>query len=288
MIKRRHFLLAAAALSLGGSGLARAWRAPDFDSLRARLGPGGRLGLAAIDLGSGRYIGHDRASRFAMASTFKLALAGMVLVETDAGRLSLGQQLRVSRADLLDHAPRVAAAGIGAAMSLEAACAAIVEVSDNGAANMLLRQIGGPAALTRFFRRCGDGSSRLDRIEPALNQNLPGDPRDTTTPAAMLGTMRALLAGRMLSTASRRRLERWMMTSTRGTDRLRAGLPTAWRAGSKAGTGARGAHNDLAIARPPGRAPILVALYLDGGTASGDQRAAIHRDCARLIATAFA
>ena len=222
-----------------------------------------------------------------MASTFKLALAGAVLAEAEARRLSLTDQLTVKPSHLLEYAPVVREAGAGARLPIERLCAAIVEVSDNGAANMLLERIGGPAAMTAFFRRCGDRFSRLDRMEPELNSNLPGDPRDTTTPAAMVQTMRTLLIEGPLTPPSRQRLANWMVGSTRGLDRLRAGLPGGWRAGSKAGTGARGSTNDLVIAWPHKAGPILIACYLDSPHSSVEARVAVHQAVARRVAAAF-
>lgn len=261
---------------------------PEFADLRARLGPGGRIGLAAIDVGSGKRIMFDAGSRYAMASTFKLALAALVLANFEAGRLSLTDKLIVRQEHLLEYAPVVLAAGVGARLSIEQLCAAIVEVSDNGAANMLLERVGGPPAMTAFFRRCGDHFTRLDRIEPELNSNLPGDPRDTTTPTAMVQLMRTLLISGALQPQSRQQLALWMVRSSRGLDRLRAGLPPSWEAGSKAGTGGRGATNDLVIAWPPGRQPILIACYLDSPGATDDVRAAVHQEAARRVASAFA
>lgn len=138
-----------------------------------------------------------------------------------------------------------------------------------------------------FFRSCGDAATRLDRTETTLNTNLPGDPRDTTTPAAMVGTMRALLFGDRLSAASRARLGGWMEGATTGRARLRAGLPAGWRVGDKTGNGANGTANDIAFAIPPGRAPILIARYQSGGTADLAARDAIHAAVARAVAAAF-
>jgi beta-lactamase class A len=287
MIDRRALLSAGLAFA-ASAAVGRPDPAAGFMDLRARLGSGARLGLAAIDAGSGRRILFDAESRYAMASTFKLALAAMVLANVDQGRLSLAGKLNVRREDLLGYAPVVHVAGAGARLSIERLCAAIVEVSDNGAANMLLRRVGGPKAMTGFFRRCGDRITRLDRIEPELNSNLPGDKRDTTTPLAMAQSMQAFLTGNPLSIQSKQRLVQWLVRSSRGLDRLRAGLPPRWRVGSKAGTGARGAMNDLAIAWPPGKPPILIACYLDSPHSTDDVRAAVHREVARRIAAAFA
>jgi beta-lactamase class A len=289
MIDRRALLLGGLALGAGCAGHpqeARRARA-DFRGLQAMLGPGGRLGVAALDTGTGRWLRHDEDGRYAMASTFKWVLAAAILAEVEAGRLALDRELSFTRADLVSHAPVVEANLERGRLPVERLCAAIVEVSDNTAANLLLARIGGPAGLTRFCRAHGDGVTRLDRNEPELNANLPGDPRDTTSPAAMAGLMRTLLLGDALRPASRARLIGWMQGATTGLQRLRAGLPSGWRVGDKTGNGANGAANDLAIAFPPRRAPILTASFQSGGTAERPARDAIHALVARAVASAF-
>ncbi len=132
-------------------------------------------------------------------------------------------------------------------------CAAIVEVSDNTAANLLLKFIGGPPAVTKFARELGDEVTRLDRTEPELNTNLPGDPRDTTSPRAMVGQhAEAVHRRRRCPQASLNLLNTWMIQATAGLARIRAGFRRRWKAGDKTGTGANGAVNDLAILWPPG------------------------------------
>jgi beta-lactamase class A len=289
MIDRRSFVIGAGLLAAGctgyphESGRARA----DFRGLQQSLGPGGRLGVAALDSGSGGWLLHDENGRYAMASTFKLALAGAILAEVEQGRLALDREVAFGRADLVPYAPVIEANLERGSLPVERLCAAIVEVSDNAAANLLLARIGGPAGLTAFIRRCGDRATRLDRIETALNTNLPGDPRDTTTPIAMAGLMRTLLLGEAVGAASRARLAGWMEGASTGRARLRAGLPAAWRTGDKTGNGANGAANDLAIAWPPGRAPILIACYLSGGTVDTAARDLVHQQVARAVAAAF-
>ena len=289
MIDRRSVLLAAGLLAAGCAGYpAESRRArADFRGLQRSLGPGGRLGVAALDSGSGRWLLHDENSRYAMASTFKLALAGAILAEIEQGRLALNQEIAFSRADLVPYAPVVEANLERGRLPVERLCAAIVEVSDNAAANLLLARIGGPAGFTAFARRCGDPMTRLDRTETALNSNLPGDPRDTTTPLAMAGLMRSLLLGEALGAPSRGRLAGWMEGASTGRARLRAGLPAGWRVGDKTGNGANGAANDLAIAWPPGRPPILVACYQSGGTAETPARDRVYQQVARAVAAAF-
>ncbi len=254
--------------------------------IEARIG--GRLGVSAIDTQSGARISWRGGERFAMASTFKLALAALTLSEVDAGRLSLDQKIEVGSADLLAHAPVVETHIASGSMTLAQLCEAAVTVSDNAAANLLLRQVGGPEGLTRFFRARGDRQSRLDRIEPELNENRPGDLRDTTTPDAMSGFVQSVCAGGGLGAASQALLNGWLEACSTGKDRLRAGLPTGWRAGDKTGTGANGAVNDIAIAWPPGRRPVILVCYASEGPADTAAKSAAHAEVARLIARNFA
>jgi beta-lactamase class A len=289
MIDRRTFLAGSGLLATGcaratdqGGGIA-----PALELLRTELGQRARLGVAALDTGSGRTLAFDAGSRFAMCSTFKLPLAAAILAEVEAGRMSLRDEVDFTEADLLDYAPVVRANRARGRLSVERLCEAVVEVSDNSAANLLLRRIGGPAGLTAFVRRCGDRVTRLDRYEEELNTNLPADPRDTTTPAAMLGLMRTLLLGTIISEENRGRLTGWMEGATTGLRRLRAGLPPGWRAGDKTGNGANGAANDVAIAWPPERPPILVTSFIDRAEVGDDARHAAHAQVGRVVAAAL-
>ncbi len=248
---------------------------------------GGRVGVYALDTYSGTSLAHRAGERFAMASTFKWILAAQALAAAARGAARMDERLTFGEGDLLSYAPVARARLADGALSIEECCAAIVEVSDNTAANLLLARFGGPAALTAFVRGHGDRETRLDRTEPALNENAPGDPRDTTTPAAMAGLMRALLVEDGLDAASREKLIGWMVASTTGLQRLRAGLPPHWRVGDKTGTGANGAVNDVAIAFPPGRAPILIAAYTAESGADIAAHNAAFAEIGRVVGAAF-
>ena len=297
MIGRRPFLAGVAAFASGcaGAGDRQERQVRDdevdpqrFEAIRTTLGRGAGLGVAAIDTGSGRRLIHDADGRFAMASTFKLPLAAFVLSEAERGRLRLDEELPFAPEDPLDNSPVVAAHRARGRLAIEPLAESIVVRSDNSAANILLRRLGGPEALTRFMRAVGDPVTRLDRYEMALNTNLPGDLRDTTSPAAMADLARKLVLGDRLGPVSRERLARWLVAAVPGPDRLRAGLPANWRFGHKTGSGARGAVNDVGIAWPAGRAPIVIASYQDAGDAAMPVRAAAHAAVARLVAETFA
>jgi beta-lactamase class A len=244
---------------------------------------GGRLGVFAIDLGSGKTLAHRADERFAMCSTFKWVLVARLL----ASSTSLDERVSYGPAELLEYAPSTRAHLSEGSMSILALAEAAVVLSDNTAANLLLARLGGPEGLTAFVRALGDPTTRLDRTEPTLNTNEPGDPRDTTTPRAMVHLMRTLLCGPVLSAPSRERLLGFMQACTTGQERLRAGLPRDWWVGDKTGTGGRGAWNDVAVAVPPGRAPILIAVYLSGGGAPPNERSATHAQVGALVAREF-
>jgi beta-lactamase class A len=146
-----------------------------------------------------------------------------------------------------------------------------------------LRAMVGPAALTAFVRSIGDEVTRFDRTEPELNSNLPGDERDTTTPRAMADTMLKIFTQDVLSLASRALLIEWMTAARTGLNRVRAGLSKTWQSGDKTGSGANGAFNDLVIAWPPGRRPILAAIYMSESKRPQQELAAAQAEIGTII-----
>lgn len=254
-------------------------------AIQARIG--GRIGVHSHDTGSNKRVSFDADARYAMASTFKLLLAGAVLAKADKKELELDSSLKFGPRDMIDHAPVTSLHLAKGSIRIRDLCAGAVEVSDNPAANLLLARIGGPAALNAFLRTIGDKTTRLDRTEPTLNENLPDDPRDTTTPRAMVDTTEALLLGEVLGPDSRAQLTDWLVSANTGLKRIRAGLPKGFRAGDKTGTGANGAVNDVAIVWPPGRKPILLAIYLSESTKDVETLSAAHAEITREALSAL-
>jgi beta-lactamase class A len=243
----------------------------------------GRLGVAVLDTGTGALDGHRLDERFPMCSTFKFLAAAMVLARVDAGRERLDRRVVVTRGSLLEWAPVTSRRVGGAGMTMAELCEAAITVSDNTAANLLLASAGGPAAVTAFARRVGDKVTRLDRTEPTLNEAVPGDPRDTSTPRAMAQTLRKVMLGGALSDAGRAQLVQWMAANTTGAKRLRAGVPSDWRVADKTGTGRLGTTNDIGVLWPPRRAPLVVVAYLTECKAPDDAREAALASVARSI-----
>lgn len=285
---KRRDAIAALMAGLAAPGVLRSYRrdsvfaAPDFAAIERRTL--GRLGVAALDTASHRRLMYRGDERFPLCSTFKWLLAAQVLARVDAAEDGLARVVPYSDADLLEYAPVTRTHVKSGGMTVADLAAAAVEESDNTAGNLLLRRVGGPLSFTSFLRRIGDGVSRLDRIEPALNDADPADVRDTTTPNAMIGNMQQLLFGARLSASSRERLLAWLVASKTGADRLRAGMPANWPIGDKTGTGAHGATNDVAILWPPDRQPILVAAYIRDSPAALVTRIAALADVGRTIA----
>jgi beta-lactamase class A len=252
---------------------------------------GGRLGVEAHDVRGGAYFAYRANERFPMCSTFKAMAAAAVLARVDAGQERLDRFVRYGEADLFSYAP-VTRAHVGqGGLTLGELAAAAVEVSDNTAANLLLASLGGAAGWTRYVRRLGDHVSRLDRTEPKLNTSPPGDPRDTTTPAAMLANLQKAVLGDALKPDSRQRLQDWMVACTTGEARLRAGLPRQWRVGDKTGTWG-GTHawassNDIAVVWTDTQ-PILISCYIQGRDAvPATLRDDALADVARIVASTF-
>lgn len=248
----------------------------------------GRLGVAMLDTGSGLALGWRQDERFAMCSTFKVPLAAWMLALVDQGLERLDARVQYSSTDVVEYSPVSGPkAGAGGGLTVGELCSATVSVSDNTAANVLLARHGGPSALTAWLRAQGDLVSRLDRNEPTLNEAAVGDDRDSTTPRAMLQTLQRVALQDALSPTSRSTLQRWMIETSTGDKRLRAGVP-GWRVGDKTGTsGGSGTANDIAVLWPPaGGAPVLVACYLTRSTVSPDQRDMAIADVARAVLAA--
>jgi len=274
-------------LALAATPLARATSIimpPDMRLVGLEASSGGRLGVAALNTADGRQLLHRADERFPFCSTFKMMLSAAVLAREPS---VLQQNIRYDKAELVAHSP-ITEKHVDGGMTIEALCAATIQYSDNTAANLLIRHLGGPEEVTAYARSIGDRQFRLDRWETALNSAIPGDPRDTTTPAAMMASLHKLTLGEALPPAKRAILTDWLIGNTTGATRIRAGVPSSWRVGDKTGAGSYGTVNDIAILWPPGdKPPIVLAVYLTQPGKDDAIRPEILGQAAKIVIDAF-
>jgi beta-lactamase class A len=260
-------------------------RTIDLSGLEARHG--GRLGLQVADTLTGRTVAWRSHERFVYCSTFKMFLAAATLLRVQAGEERLDRAVSVTRADIVPHAP-VTGPAVGGTLTIEELMKGTVEVSDNPAANILIRELGGLDAFRAFYRGIGDSDTRVDRMEPEMNR-LDGD-KDTITPGQSINNIRRLLvaADTPLNETSKALLLRWMVETPTGADRIKAGAPAGWTVAHKTGTGGYGPTNDIGVIYPPSGEPIVIAVYFHATPAStAAQNDAVIADATRLALAAL-
>ncbi|WP_376775126.1 class A beta-lactamase [Saccharopolyspora phatthalungensis] len=245
-----------------------------------------RLGLSAVNVHTGRLLQHRQNERFAMCSTFKAYAAAALLRAHPLDSGYFAKVIHYDRTDLVDGSA-VTEAHVDTGMTVAELCHAAITRSDNTAGNLLLRELGGPAAIAPFARSIGDSSTRLDRWETELNSAVPGDERDTTTPAGIAAGYRALVVGDALARPERDQLTSWLLANTTGDERIRAGLPPNWRTGDKTGTGSYGAANDVAVTWTENGQPIVIAILTSRPRRDDKPNNALHADTARIVAEAL-
>lgn len=287
-MKRRTFLLISSLSLTLGARIAHGAPPPQLAELCRKLEADsfGRLGMYLFDGRSGQEFLYRSEERFPMCSTFKWLAAAAVLARVDAGKERLDRRIRFAGHDLLEYSPVTRSFADGPGMSVAQLCEAAVADSDNTAANLLLDALGGLEAFNAFLRAQGDSLTRLDRYEPDLNEARPGDPRDTTTPAAMGADLRRLLLGDGLGSHSRQQLTDWMLATRTSGERLRAGLEAGWRLADKTGTGDNGTANDVGVYWTPTGQPVVLCVFLTGARTDRAAQAAVMASLGRQVRAA--
>ncbi|AQR61248.1 class A beta-lactamase [Brevundimonas sp. LM2] len=289
---RRSVLTGLGALGLIGcapqttSPVAAPTPAPElFDLSALEQANGGRLGFVAHDLGTGRRLTARGDERFVYCSTFKMYLSAATLMRVQAGHEQFDRLIPMTAADMVSHAP-VTEPAIGSSLSVERLMQAVVEVSDNPAANLLLKALGGLDPMRAFYRGLGDDSTTVDRFEPEMNR-VDGIKDTIQSLQSATNIQRLFLdAASPLSAESQTRLLGWMFASPSGADRLKGGAPAGWRVAHKTGTGGYGPTNDIGILYPPSGEPVIVAAYYHATPDTSDaQNAAVIADATRLALT---
>lgn len=284
LLQRRQLLIAGAALALTSS-LAPLSVLAASDTLQRQLAAlekrvSGRIGLALIDSASGHGWSYRGDERFPLCSTFKLLLVAAVLKRSESQPELMQQTLHWTADDHLAWMPVTEHHLQG--MTVSDLCAAAIQYSDNLAANVLLKMLGGPGVITALARSVGDTVTQLDRNEPTLNTAIPGDPRDTTTPLHMAHSVQRLVLGNGLQPAQQHQLIAWLKGNTTGKNAIAAALPAGWEIGDKTGSGGYGTTNDVAVIWPPGKAPLVMAVYFTQSAPEAKSRQDVLAQVAKI------
>ncbi|MRV70272.1 class A beta-lactamase [Duganella sp. FT92W] len=276
---RRTVLAALAAAPV--MHIARAAETPQDQLAALERSAGGRLGVAVLDTGSGKQVLHRAGERFAFCSTFKTMVAAAILARGTKEPDLLARRIHYTKADLVTYSPATEQ-HVADGMTVAALCEAAIQLSDNSAANLLMKILGGPQAVTAYARAIGDQEFRLDRWETELNTAIPGDARDTTTPAAMMQSVNRLLLGDALGAPQRKQLVDWMVGTVTGNERIRAGSPAGATVADKTGTGSYGVTNDIGVVWPKGKAPVVVVVYYTGTDKDSKARSDVIASATRI------
>lgn len=278
-INRRQFVLASAALATHGVAAE-----PQKEIEALEKSARGQLGIFAQS--GTRLFSHRATSRFVYCSSFKWVLSAAVLEASQRDALKLSQRVKFTKADLTHNSP-VTETHLEDGMTVSELCEATVTTSDNAAANLLTPLVGGLEGLRAFVKKLGDTTMRFDRTEPLLNTNEPGDPRDTTTPAAMTRLLRAAFTQPLLTADSQTQLFSWMNAATTGLTRIRAAVPKEWTCGDKTGTSGNGALIDVALLRRPDDEPIYISVFLNARGITMEKGADVIANAARIVLKAM-
>lgn len=284
---RRKLLLAAVSVPI--ATIWTSWATPgdaavatEAELIKLERTLAGRLGVFALNTANGRQLSYRGDEYFPMCSTFKVILASAILKRSTQSDGLMQQRIKYQQSDLVTYSP-ITKQHLEDGMTVDALCAAAIQYSDNTAANLLMKILGGPGAVTTFARAIGDRQFQLDRWETTLNSAIPGDRRDTSTPNAMANSLQRLALGDALEPHLQLQLRVWLQGNTTGAARIRAGVPADWGVGDKTGTGDYGTANDLALLWPPRRAPVIVAIYTTQGQKDAKPRNDTIASAARSV-----
>lgn len=243
---------------------------------------GTKIGAVAINTATNTYLQYRATQRFPLCSTFKVMVTAAILQKSMTERDFLQQRIFYKKQDFVYYSP-VTEKHLADGMTVAELSAAAMTMSDNTATNLLLKNLGGPQAVTAFARSIGDKAFRNDRFEPDMSSSVPGDVRDTSTPLAMANSLQRLVLGDSLGLIQRQQLQTWLIGNTTGDKLIRASVPKGWTVGDKSGAGDYGTRNDIAIIWPLDGAPIVMAIYTTQSKKDAESRDAVVAGVARIL-----
>jgi beta-lactamase class A len=293
--RRRSLLLAAIASPVAGFALPAfaansniSSRTAQEELKRIESAARGRLGVSALNMANDNRVEYRAEERFPLCSTFKVMVAAAILQRSASETPLLQKRIRYTKEQVekSGYGP-VTQKHVADGMTIAELCAATLQYSDNAAANLLMTELGGPAAVTAYMRSIGDDVFRLDRWEPELNTAVPGDERDTSTPAAVERSLEKMVLGNALATPQREQLVSWLKGNTTGGKRMLAGVPRGWMVGDKTGTGSYGTTNDAGILWPPKGTAIVAAIYFTQNDKDAAPREDVVAAATRIVVAAL-
>ncbi len=293
--RRRSLLLAAIAAPVAGFTLPVAAgnsnissRTAQEELKRIESAARGRLGVSALNMANDNRVEYRAEERFPLCSTFKVMVAAAILQRSASEAQLLQKRIRYKKdqVEKSGYAP-VTQKHLADGMTIAELCAATLQYSDNAAANFLMTELGGPAAVTAYMRSIGDDVFRLDRWEPELNSAIPGDERDTSTPAAVERSLEKIALGNALATPQREQLVSWLKGNTTGGKRMLAGVPRGWIVGDKTGTGSYGTTNDAGIIWTAKGTAIVAAIYFTQNDKDAAAREDVIAAATRIVVAAL-
>ncbi|MUK69667.1 class A beta-lactamase [Aliivibrio fischeri] len=225
------------------------------------LSSGGYIGVSVLNTETNKMWEYKGDQRFPMMSTFKTLACAKMLYDSSVGGIDKYKTTTITKEQIMPWSP-ITEPLVDHMITTKKACEATMLMSDNTAANIVLNEIGGPSSLTQFLRAIGDDKTRLDRIEPELNEAKNGDKRDTTTPVAMSKTLNVLLFGNTLNPQDKQTLKSWMMNNKVSDPLLRSTLPSNWSIADRSGAGGFGSRGITAAIWNDNHQPIIISIYL--------------------------
>ena len=264
---------------------------------------GGTVGVRVLHIESGHKLALNPSDHFPMASTCKVAIAVRLLKLIDKEHVALHQMIELTQHDLSPGSGIIGSHLYhpGVTMSVHNLLETMLTVSDNTATDVLLNLIGGPKAVTDFLRASGIEGMRIDRSIKSLLADAYGlsgfmsfqrfkeyvntstaesqkaavetflaDPRDTSTPDAMVSLLERIYHRELLKEESTELLLDIMQRCQTGESRLRSMLPPGTVVSNKTGTLRRITVNDVGIITLPDDAGHLVLSVLTKSLGKGD------------------
>lgn len=219
----------------------------------------GKIGVYAVNTENNQVVAYRADELFPVQSTFKVIAVAALLNKSKKDKNLLQQKIIYSSQELVGWVP-ITKLHVNEGMTLAALSAATISYSDNTAVNLIIKQIGGPQAVTDFAHSIGNKTFNVVHYEANLNSD-PKDTRDTSTPKDMAISLEKIVLGNVLTPTDKQLLLSWLKNNTTGNQRIRAGVPMGWIVADKTGSGSYGIANDIAVVWSPACKPIVLAIY---------------------------